>query len=110
MTDTIHLTNIAIENIQRLQIENNAVGYGLRFGISGGGCSGYKYVIEFENSSETDDIIFNYDEIKVFVKKSHMNKLKNSTIDWVDTLMLAGFNIENPQAKQPCGCGESVNF
>jgi len=109
-TDTINLTENAIKNIKRLQLENNAKGFGLRFGITGGGCSGYKYVIEFESESEKDDIIISHDSIDVFVSKSHIDKLKNSTIDWVDTLMLSGFDIKNPQAKQPCGCGESINF
>ena len=39
-----------------------------------------------------------------------MKKLKNSIIDWTDTIMESGFKIDNPQAKQPCGCGESINF
>jgi iron-sulfur cluster assembly protein len=110
LSDTISLTEIAISNIKRLQIENDAVGWGLRFGIKGGGCSGYKYIIEFENVSEESDIVFKQEEISVFVKKEHMNKLKNSTIDWVDTLMLSGFDINNPQAKRSCGCGESIDF
>ena len=50
------------------------------------------------------------DGIKVFVKQEHMEKLKNSVIDWKDSLMESGFDIANPQAKRPCGCGESVDF
>ena len=46
----------------------------------------------------------------LIVSESHIDLLKNSTIDWKDSLMEAGFDIINPQAKQPCGCGESVNF
>ena len=75
----------------------------------GGGCSGYKYIIELENEPD-DTIIFEQHGIQVFVNTEHMEKLKNSTIDWVETLMESGFKIENPQAKRPCGCGESVDF
>ena len=50
------------------------------------------------------------DGLRVFVKKEHMEKLKNSVIDWKDSLMESGFDIANPQAKRPCGCGESVDF
>jgi iron-sulfur cluster assembly accessory protein len=106
----MNVTDTAIKNIIKLQNEYDAVGFGLRFGITGGGCSGYKYIIEFENTSDEDDIVFKFDGIDVFVKKSHMDKLKNSTIDWSDSLMESGFKIDNPQAKRPCGCGESVDF
>ena len=50
------------------------------------------------------------DGVKVFLNPEHAVKLKDSVIDWVDDLMGSGFKIENPQAKRPCGCGESVDF
>ena len=108
--DTITVTPFAAENIKQLQVEYEADGFGLRFGITGGGCSGYKYVIELENEPDDVDMIFEQHGIQVFVHPEHMEKLKNSTIDWVETLMESGFKIENPQAKRPCGCGESVDF
>jgi DNA-binding transcriptional MerR regulator len=40
----------------------------------------------------------------------HVEKLQNSTIDWVDSILESGFQIDNPQAKRPCGCGQSVDF
>ena len=49
-------------------------------------------------------------EIKVFVKESQMTKLRNATIGWKENMMESGFDIENPQAKRSCGCGESVDL
>ena len=110
----INITKIALNNIERLQKEYGCVDDGLRFGLSGGGCSGYKYIIEFEADKQLDDIVYNIGnenyKISIYISPSHIDKLKNSTIDWAETLMESGFKIENPQAKQPCGCGESVNF
>ena len=106
----IFVTENAVSNIKNLQVEYDAVGFGLRFGITGGGCSGYKYVLELENDPDDDDIVFEVDDVRVFVKESHMEKLQNSTIDWKDSLMESGFEINNPQAKRACGCGESVDF
>ena len=110
----INMSPLALKNLKRLQKEYECVGDGLRFGLSGGGCSGYKYVIEFERSSQLDDIVYdvgdeNY-KINIYVSTRHIEQLKNSTIDWRDSMMESGFYIENPQAKQPCGCGKSVNF
>ena len=106
----IKITSKAIENIQRLQIENNTLGWGLRFGLTGGGCSGYRYVIEFEEQSSPGDRIFKFDDVEVFVDIEHMTKLTGSTIGWKENLMEEGFDIENPQAARPCGCGESVDI
>ena len=92
--DQIFVTPLAVENILRLQSEYEASGYGLRFGITGGGCSGYKYVLEFEDGAEDGDLIFKIDDVQVFVNTSHMEKLKNSTIGWKDSLMESGFDIE----------------
>lgn len=108
--DTIHVTENALKNIRALQASMDAHGYGLRFGYTDGGCSGNKYIIEFEDSPEDDDMVFTFDDVRVFVNSQHMEKLKNSTIDWKESLMEAGFDIDNPQAKRACGCGESVDL
>jgi iron-sulfur cluster assembly protein len=106
----INVTKEAILNIKRLQKEYSAINWGLRFGIKGGGCSGYKYILEFEKDSNTNDIIYKFDIIKIYVSNDHIEKLKNSIIGWKDSLMESGFDIENPQAKRACGCGESIDF
>ena len=107
----VNLTDNAVENLRRLQTEFEMEGFGLRFGITGGGCSGYKYVLELEEDPiEGDEVIEPAEGVRVFLHADHREKLQNSTIDWVDTLMEQGFRIDNPQAKNACGCGESVDF
>jgi iron-sulfur cluster assembly accessory protein len=106
----VQLTPSAVENIKRLQEEFEMPGFGLRFGLTGGGCSGYKYVLELEEAPEEGDVVIEIDGVQVFLNPEHRDLLKNSTIDWVDTLMESGFEIDNPQAKRPCGCGQSVDF
>jgi iron-sulfur cluster assembly protein len=106
----VNLTPVAVENVKRMLAENDLDSVGLRFGLRGGGCSGYKYVLEFEDAPTDADDVFEFDGVKVFVAKEHQDLLKNSTIDWTDTLLESGFQIENPQAKRPCGCGQSVDF
>ncbi len=106
----VQLTPSAVENIKRLQVEFEMPGFGLRFGLSGGGCSGYKYVLELEEAPEDGDEIIEIDGVQVFLNTEHRKLLQNSTIDWVDSIMESGFQIDNPQAKRPCGCGQSVDF
>ncbi len=106
----IKMTPEAVENIKRLKSEYDAPDAGLRFGLTGGGCSGYKYVLELEDGPEEDDRVFEFDGVKVFLKEAHTEQLKNSTIGWAETLMESGFQIDNPQAKRACGCGESFDL
>ncbi len=106
----VNLTDSAVTNIKRLQDEFEMPGFGLRFGLSGGGCSGYKYVLELEEEAGEDDDVIEVDGVQVFLHPDHREKLQNSVIDWVDSIMESGFQIENPQAKRPCGCGQSVDF
>ena len=80
--DRIDLTSEAVINIRRLQEEYEAPGFGLRFGLRGGGCSGYKYILELESEPDEQDLIFERDGVQVFVHPDHMDKLKNSTIGW----------------------------
>ncbi len=108
---SVSMTPAAVANLRRLQEEYEMPGFGLRFGITGGGCSGYKYVLELEEEPvDGDEVIEVEDGVRVFLHADHHEKLKNSVIDWVDTLMEQGFRIQNPQARNACGCGESVNF
>ena len=106
----IKMTPMAVHNVKRLQSEYDASGFGLRFGLTGGGCSGYKYVLELESDPDEGDHIFEFDGVKGFLSQKDAEKLKDSTIDWTESLMESGFNIENPQAKRACGCGESFDI
>tara|TARA_R110000824_G_scaffold213083_2_gene399383 strand:- start:79 stop:447 length:369 start_codon:yes stop_codon:yes gene_type:complete len=108
--EMITLTNEALTNIRRLQAENDAIGWGLRFGLTGGGCSGYRYVLEFEEVPLIEDQIFKFNDIQVFVSNKHIPKLQGSIVGWKENLMEEGFDIDNPQAARPCGCGESIDI
>lgn len=106
----VNLTQEATDNILLLQKEYDAVGKGLRFGLTKNGCSGYKYILEFEEIPSADDAIVDLGKITIYVSRLHSEKLDGSTIGWKDTLMESGFDIKNPHATQACGCGESINF
>ena len=106
----VTLTETAVQNIRRLQSEFEMPDFGLRFGLRGGGCSGYKYVLELEPAPEENDEVYDFDGVKVFLSTEHKEKLSGTVIDREDSLMGSGFKIDNPHAKRPCGCGESVDF
>ena len=106
----IDITDQAIQKIKSLQVEYGTINQGLRFGLTEAGCSSYKYVIEFEEFPSENDDVHNIGGINIFIDRKHINKLRGSTIGWKEDLLQEGFDIDNPQATRPCGCGESINF
>ena len=103
----VTLTSEAVSHIRRLCAENDMAGFGLRYGLQGGGCSGYTYLLEFEEAAQEEDEVFDFDGVRVFMNPLHIEYLRGSVIDYSDTLMGAGFTVNNPNAVSGCGCGSS---
>ncbi len=73
-----------------------------------GGCSGYLYdmkIIKDPGNEGFQRIDIGGVEVLVHNKDSSM--LNGINIDFKETLMGGGFQIENPNADRSCGCGQS---
>jgi iron-sulfur cluster assembly protein len=104
----IALTPGAIKQVKRQQEKTGKVGYYLRLGVKGGGCSGLSYVIDMENEPDEFDLTWEVDGLKVVVDRKSALYLKESTLDYnIKNLMEGGFVFSNPQAVRSCGCGTS---
>jgi len=80
----------------------------LRLGIKGGGCSGFSYVLKYEDDPPRDrDVVFEEHGVKIVVDKKSLIYLNGATLDWEKTLMKQGFKFINPNEKSSCGCGHS---
>jgi iron-sulfur cluster insertion protein len=77
----------------------------LRISIQGGGCSGFNYVFDFEQTKGEDDFEFG----RVLVDSMSAQYLEGATVDYVEDLMGSQFTISNPQATTTCGCGSSFS-
>ena len=106
----ITLTADAVNNITRLLKENDMEGFALRFGVRGGGCSGYSYLMEFSDGPEEGDITLTQDGVTVHVAELKRDFVKGCSIDFVDDIMETGFKIKNPNVQRTCGCGESFDI
>jgi iron-sulfur cluster assembly protein len=104
----IFISPIAAENI-KLQLETRGTPESyLRLGIKGGGCSGFSYVLRFEDDPPRDqDTVFEGHGVRVVVDKKSLAYLDGSTLDWEKTLLKQGFKFINPNEKSSCGCGHS---
>ncbi len=105
----IKLTDGAVAQLRRLFDEKHVPeGHGLRVGIKGGGCSGFSYILGFDDKKEKDDE-YMINGIKVYMEKAHALYLVGIEIDWLDGLNNRGFIFNNPNAKETCGCGTSFS-
>ena len=84
----------------------------LYVGLQGGGCSGFKYQIDFMAPPEDADMyrLIKKDGLHVLVDKKSFIFLVGTEIDYEETIMSSGFAFNSPMAASTCGCGESVGF
>jgi len=104
----VALTDKAANKVKSLLEKENKQGYGLRVGVTPGGCSSYMYDIGLEKEPKTDDIVIEEKGVKIFINPTSIEFMKGSSVDYVDALTNAGFKINNPNVKTSCGCGHSV--
>lgn len=103
------LTDPAVQKIKTMMEKEGKTGYGVRFGVVTGGCSGLSYEMSFQKSFYENDHLVDQDGLKVYVNEESIAFIKGTTIDYVDTLKESGFKYSNPNAKSSCGCGTSFS-
>src|SRR5450432_1381809 len=81
----------------------------VRLGVKGGGCSGFSYVIQFEDTEPKErDTVYDAGGVRFYVDKKSFVYLAGSVLDYEQTLMFQGFKFKNPQEASSCGCGHSL--
>ena len=110
MTQTelgITLTPVAVGKVQEIMEQEGNAELGLRVYVAGGGCSGLQYGMALDDNAVEDDYVVTMSGIRVLVDSESARFLEGSEIDYVDSLMGAGFTVNNPNAVSTCGCGHS---
>ena len=108
--NAITLSPAAIDNARKALAKRGTPDAAVRLGIKGGGCSGYSYVIEFDDNPPRErDRVFEFDGVRVYVDKKSLIYLSGSTLDYEKTMMRQGFKFINPHAASNCGCGTSFS-
>ena len=85
----------------------------IRFGIRGGGCTGYSYMFQFEDGEPraSDHVIITAEpKVRVYVDAKSMRLVAGTRIDFETGMRGHGFRFHNPNVSNSCGCGESVSF
>lgn len=106
---TVTLTDEAVKQLRTLLAEDPKPDLALRVFVSGGGCSGMQYGMALDENVRANDAIVESDGVKVLIDELSMPYLQGSEIDYVDSLMGAGFTVHNPNAVRSCSCGHSFD-
>jgi iron-sulfur cluster assembly protein len=104
----IELTDKGAEKVREFlasQSEPNATA-GLRVGVRGGGCSGFQYMLAFDEERDGDTVVESQG-IRLLVDTASAPYVRGATVDFVDSLQGAGFKVDNPNVVAACGCGSS---
>jgi iron-sulfur cluster assembly accessory protein len=103
----------AVEEIKRVLEEQSMPieSHALRVGVSGGGCSGFQYALNFVKAEEIseEDVEIEIQGLRIVVDHRSQPYLAGTEIGFQDGLQGRGFVFNNPMATGGCGCGTSFS-
>ena len=90
---------------EKKNIENSY----LRVGANSGGCSGWKYSLDFEDNVKSEDLTFEQYDVKLVVDEYTLNDIIGDVeVDYkIGNLVEQGFIFKRLKYEHVCGCGES---
>lgn len=103
----ISLSPAATREVLRLKSKQNNPHLLFRLGVQKGGCCDWSYIMKFEETRQSNDIVYQSNGVEILVAPETLKYLENLTIDYSEDLMGGGFRFQNPNASQSCSCGYS---
>ena len=81
----------------------------LRVGANSGGCSGWKYSLDFEDNVKSEDLVFTENGVNLVVDEYTLNDIIGDVeVDYkIGNLVEQGFIFKRLKYEHVCGCGES---
>lgn len=82
----------------------------IRIGVTGGGCAGYEYIIQWCEEIRPDDHILDYGKFQIIINSYSLEYLDKAKLDYVTEGLNSFYKIVNPLETASCGCGVSISF
>ena len=106
----VKLTEAGGRKLRQLMQRDGCAEGALRVKVTGGGCAGLEYKMDFDRTPPTPkDILVESQGVRVVVDQKSALYVSGSNIDFVDAMIGGGFKIHNPNATQTCSCGASFS-
>ena len=110
MATLFSISDRAREKIETLLSQSSDQGSLFRIRVEGGGCSGFQYILGFDNAITPDDQLIEQGQAKVVVDEVSLGFLANAELDFEEDMMSSSFVIRNPNTSSRCGCGNSFSM
>ena len=107
-TNTMKITDKALAMLKQRVASSNT--WGARLKVSGGGCGGYEYLIEYAEEIKEDDNILDFGKFIIVIDPISQPLIEGSTLDFHKEAFNQNIKIANPNVEMACGCGVSVTF
>lgn len=104
---TITLTPGAVARLKQL---TPTADKHLRITVSAGGCSGFQYSFELDDTQTAQDHVIEQDGARLVTDDVSFGLIDGCTVDFIEDLASAKFVIKNPNAAGSCGCGNSFTL
>ena len=99
----------ALNKVKTLLTRERRSELALRVLLAPGGCHGLSYGMTWETAKKDKDAEIVVEGVRVVMDPLTNYLLRNSQVDYHDSLMQSGFEFVNPDAKSTCGCGTSFS-
>jgi iron-sulfur cluster insertion protein len=106
----VQLSDSAAKRITEIRESEGNAALMLRLAVLGGGCSGFQYKFDLDDTIKDDDRIFENGGIKLLVDDVSLGLLEGAVVDFKEDLGGSFFAVENPNAAANCGCGASFSL
>src|SRR6516165_1747395 len=93
--EAVTLTERAARRIGEI-LKREPSGAMLRVSVEGGGCSGFQYKFDFDQTRGDDDLVLSRDGAVVLIDATSQQFMAGAEIDYVDDLIGSSFRINNP--------------
>ena len=107
----ITATPVALNKIKQ-NLSKRGKGVGILVGTTTRGCSGHAYVLEYLDSAEYTESVtdFIHEDVIIRVSNKDLLLLDGMEIDYIRKGLNEGFEFNNPNEKDRCGCNESFRI
>ncbi len=104
----LSLTPEAVKMVKRAIAQKGAEDCGLRMTVVGGGCKGFQYSLNLEQTAHADDEIVVQDGIKTYLDPTSAVHLKGTRLDYVTNRHGTGFHFFGFDVERIIGCGSPI--
>lgn len=107
MEPPVKLSESAARRINAIVEELDSEKKMLRVAVNGGGCSGFQYSFDLDDTQNPDDVAVTTNGATLLIDPISLMYLAGSEVDYVEDMIGAAFRVKNPNATASCSCGTS---